>query len=37
MIIFVGSVNMKEPFNGEPPLSLLTDSFLTPVEFFFVR
>lgn len=31
------SVNMKEPFNGEPPLSILTDSFITPVEFFFVR
>jgi hypothetical protein len=28
---------MKEPFNAEPPLSILTDSFLTPTEFFFVR
>ena len=31
------SVNMKEPFNGETPFSILTDSFITPAEIFYVR
>ncbi|XP_064473334.1 sulfite oxidase-like [Ornithodoros turicata] len=25
------------PFNAEPPISILTDSYITPVEFFYVR
>jgi hypothetical protein len=31
------AVNMKTPFNAEPPFSVLTDSFITPRDFFFVR
>lgn len=27
----------KQPFNAEPPMSLLTDSFNTPNDFFYVR
>lgn len=30
-------VRSMKPFNAEPPLSILVDSFITPVEFFFVR
>lgn len=30
-------VNSGKPFNGETPLSILTDSFLTPNELFYVR
>ena len=30
-------VNQAKPFNAETPLSILTDSFLTPQELFFVR
>lgn len=26
-----------KPFNAEPPISILTDSFITPTEFFYVR
>lgn len=27
----------KTPFNAEPPLNLLVDNFITPVEYFYVR
>lgn len=30
-------VNMKTPFNAEPPFSILAESFITPRDFFFVR
>jgi len=30
-------VNNPKPFNGETPLSIITDSFLTPNELFYVR
>jgi len=31
------TVNSEKPFNAEPPLSLLADTFLTPNSLFFVR
>ena len=31
------TVRLLAPFNAEPPLALLVDSFVTPVEHFFVR
>ena len=27
----------KKPFNAEPPLQLITDTFITPNEMFYVR
>jgi len=30
-------VNQAKPFNAETPLSIITDSFLTPADLFFVR
>jgi sulfite oxidase len=30
-------VNSKTPFNGETPLGILTDSFITPTDLFYVR
>jgi len=30
-------INSEKPFNGEPPLELLTDYFCTPNDLFFVR
>jgi len=30
-------INSKTPFNGETPLSILTDSFITPTDLFYVR
>ncbi|XP_039283083.1 sulfite oxidase, mitochondrial, partial [Nilaparvata lugens] len=30
-------INSHKPFNAEPPPSLLADSFITPVELFYVR
>lgn len=30
-------VNSEKPFNAEPPLQILTDSFITPNSLFFVR
>eukprot|EP00088_Acartia_fossae_P005735 TRINITY_DN1258_c0_g1_i2.p1 TRINITY_DN1258_c0_g1~~TRINITY_DN1258_c0_g1_i2.p1 ORF type:complete len:571 (-),score=127.97 TRINITY_DN1258_c0_g1_i2:865-2577(-) len=30
-------VNSKKPFNGETPLAILTDSFITPTDLFYVR
>uniref|UniRef100_H2ZCZ7 Sulfite oxidase n=1 Tax=Ciona savignyi TaxID=51511 RepID=H2ZCZ7_CIOSA len=30
-------INSKKPFNAEPPIELLTDSYITPNELFYVR
>jgi len=30
-------INSKKPFNGETPLGILTDSFITPTDLFYVR
>jgi len=30
-------INSKKPFNGETPLAILTDSFITPTDLFYVR
>ena len=30
-------VNSDKPFNAEPPLTVITDSFITPNELFYVR
>nr|XP_002125613.2 sulfite oxidase-like [Ciona intestinalis] len=30
-------INSKKPFNAEPPLELLTDSYITPNDLFYVR
>ncbi|XP_076805303.1 sulfite oxidase-like [Clavelina lepadiformis] len=30
-------INSQKPFNAEPPLEVLTDSFITPNELFYVR
>ena len=30
-------VNSAKPFNAEPPLEVLTDSFITPKELFYIR
>jgi len=27
----------KTPFNAEPPLAILSENFITPTEFFYVR
>nr|CAB3266707.1 sulfite oxidase-like [Phallusia mammillata] len=33
----VFKINSKKPFNAEPPLEVLTDSYITPNELFYVR